>query len=221
MNSAKAKKAPTKSVSTKNSKVSKSTTKTSSTPVKSVAKTTKKTKEEPVVSEPLAVVEETPSTKQRKVVDRDTVLEDFDALSKLIDAEIENLRQNSKSNGNVKFLRSLNKNLKVLRTNTTKVMKKKKTERKNNSTSGFLKPVTISGEMAKFTGWDPKELRSRVEVTKYICDYIKSHDLQNPEDRREIRADAKLQKLLGVTPEDKIKYYSLQTHLKKHFPKTE
>lgn len=221
MNSAKAKKAPTKSVSTKNSKVSKSTTKTSSTPVKSVAKTTKKTKEEPVVSEPLSVVEETPSTKQRKVVDRDTVLEDFDALSKLIDAEIENLRQNSKSNGNVKFLRSLNKNLKVLRTNTTKVMKKKKTERKNNSTSGFLKPVTISGEMAKFTGWDPKELRSRVEVTKYICDYIKSHDLQNPEDRREIRADAKLQKLLGVKPEDKIKYYSLQTHLKKHFPKTE
>jgi upstream activation factor subunit UAF30 len=221
MNSAKAKKAPTKSVSTKNSKVSKSTTKTSSTPVKSVAKTSKKTKEEPVVSETLSVVEETPSTKQRKVVDRDTVLEDFDALSKLIDAEIENLRQNSKSNGNVKFLRSLNKNLKVLRTNTTKVMKKKKTERKNNSTSGFLKPVTISGEMAKFTGWDPKELRSRVEVTKYICDYIKSHDLQNPEDRREIRADAKLQKLLGVKPEDKIKYYSLQTHLKKHFPKTE
>lgn len=218
MNSAKAKKAPTKSVSTKQSK----STKTPSTPVKSVSKTTKKTKEEPK-EEPLEeqLVEETPTTKQRKVVDRDTVLEDFDKLSKLIDEEIENLRQNSKSNGNVKFLRSLNKNLKVLRTNSTKVMKKKKTERKNNSTSGFLKPVTISGEMAKFTGWDPKELRSRVEVTKYICDYIKSHDLQNPSDRREIRADAKLQKLLGVKPEDNIKYYSLQTHLKKHFPKTE
>jgi chromatin remodeling complex protein RSC6 len=218
MNSAKAKKAPTKSVSTKQSK----STKTSATPVKSVSKTTKKTKEEPK-EEPQEeqLVEETPTTKQRKVVDRDTVLEDFDKLSKLIDEEIENLRQNSKSNGNVKFLRSLNKNLKVLRTNSTKVMKKKKTERKNNSTSGFLKPVTISGEMAKFTGWDPKELRSRVEVTKYICDYIKSHDLQNPADRREIRADAKLQKLLGVKPEDNIKYYSLQTHLKKHFPKTE
>ena len=218
MNSAKAKKAPTKSVSTKQSK----STKTPSTPVKSVSKTTKKTKEEPK-EEPHEeqLVEETPTTKQRKVVDRDTVLEDFDKLSKLIDEEIENLRQNSKSNGNVKFLRSLNKNLKVLRTNSTKVMKKKKTERKNNSTSGFLKPVTISGEMAKFTGWDPKELRSRVEVTKYICDYIKSHDLQNPSDRREIRADAKLQKLLGVKPEDNIKYYSLQTHLKKHFPKTE
>jgi upstream activation factor subunit UAF30 len=218
MNSAKAKKAPTKSVSTKQSK----STKTPATPVKSVSKTTKKTKEEPK-EEPHEeqLVEETPTTKQRKVVDRDTVLEDFDKLSKLIDEEIENLRQNSKSNGNVKFLRSLNKNLKVLRTNSTKVMKKKKTERKNNSTSGFLKPVTISGEMAKFTGWDPKELRSRVEVTKYICDYIKSHDLQNPSDRREIRADAKLQKLLGVKPEDNIKYYSLQTHLKKHFPKTE
>lgn len=172
-----------------------------------------------VVPEP-EVIEETPTTKQRKVVDRDSVLEDFDSLIAAVEAEIESLRQNSKGTGNVKFLRSLNKNIKVLRTHTSRVMKKKKTERKNTTTSGFLKPVTISSEMAKFTGWDAKDPRSRVEVTKYICDYIKEHDLQNPSDRREIRPDAKLQKLLGVSNDGTaLKYYSLQTHLKKHFPK--
>jgi chromatin remodeling complex protein RSC6 len=87
--------------------------------------------------------------------------------------------------------------------------------------SGFPKPVNISSEMAKFTGWNPEEPHSRVEVTKYICDYIKENNLQNPADRREIQPDSKLQKLLGLkNKEDEgLKYYSLQTHLKKHFVK--
>jgi upstream activation factor subunit UAF30 len=100
--------------------------------------------------------------------------------------------------------------------------KKKKSGRTNNKNSGFLKPVPISKEMAKFTGWNQDELRSRVEVTKYICDYISQHDLQNPEDRRQIRPDTRLQKLLGFNPKkskEPLRYYSLQTHLKHHFPK--
>jgi chromatin remodeling complex protein RSC6 len=188
------------------------------TPVEKTTKS-KKTKTPEAVPEP-DVVEEAPAPKTRKTVDRDTVLEEFDNLVASVESEIESLRQNSKGGGNVKFLRSLNKNIKNLRTQTGRVMKKKKTERKNNTTSGFLKPVAISNEMAKFTGWDAKELRSRVEVTKYICDYIKEHDLQNPADRREIRPDNKLQKLLDVSNDSgALKYYSLQTHLKKHFPK--
>jgi len=199
----------------------KSTTKATpkeTAPKETAPKTTKKTSTKVVEVDP--VTDDTPRTKQRKVVDRDSVLRDFDSLVESIDSEIENMREN-KSVVNTKFLRSLNKNIKLLRTECTRMMKKK-TERKNNSTSGFLKPVNISTEMAKFTGWDAKDLRSRVEVTKYVCDYIKEHDLQNPEDRREIMPDAKLQKLLGLEPKDgAIKYYSLQTHLKKHFPKKE
>lgn len=207
---------------TKAKKQTKTSGKTTAKPTEKAAAKSKKTKVVEVVPEPEPeVVEETPLVKQRKVVDRDSVLEDFDTLIASVEAEIESLRQNSKGTGNVKFLRSLNKNIKMLRTHTSRVMKKKKTERKNTTTSGFLKPVTISNEMAKFTGWDAKDLRSRVEVTKYICDYIKEHNLQNPEDRREIRPDAKLQKLLGVSGDDgALKYYSLQTHLKRHFPKT-
>ena len=222
MNTAKTKK-QTKTPGKKAAKTPVKKTPVEKTPVEKtpVEKTTKskKAKAHEVVPE-TEVVDETPAPKSRKTVDRDTVLEEFDTLITSVDAEIESLRQNSKGSGNVKFLRSLNKNIKNLRTQTSRVMKKKKTERKNNTTSGFLKPVAISNEMAKFTGWDASELRSRVEVTKYICDYIKEHNLQNPDDRREIRPDNKLQKLLGVSSDDdSLKYYSLQTHLKKHFPK--
>ena len=97
---------------------------------------------------------------------------------------------------------------------------KKRTARKGNQNSGFLKPVKISKEMAKFTGWKSSDLKSRVQVTKYICDYIKKHDLQNPEDRREIVPDAKLRKLLDFDPkksDQPLRYYSLQTYLKPHF----
>jgi chromatin remodeling complex protein RSC6 len=161
--------------------------------------------------------------KERKVVSRDTVLEEFDSVLSVIDAEIEVLRKTPKCGG-VKFLRSLVKQIKIIRANSARVMKKKtKTERKNPSNSGFLKPVNISNEMAKFTGWNPSEPRSRVEVTKYICDYIKENNLQNPDDRRQIRPDPKLQKLLGLKGKEDhgLKYYSLQTHLKRHFVKPE
>jgi len=163
------------------------------------------------------------SLKQRKAVSRDSVLEEFDSLLSVLDAEIEVLRKTPKCGG-VKFLRSLVKQVKLIRANSARVMKKKtKTERKNPSNSGFLKPVNISTEMAKFTGWNPTEPRSRVEVTKYICDYIKENNLQNPDDRRQIRPDPKLQKLLGLKGKEDhgLKYYSLQTHLKRHFVKPE
>lgn len=164
-----------------------------------------------------------PPVNKRRSPTRESVLEDFEELIMSVDAEIQHLREGPAKTKGVKFLRSLNKNIKLLRNRTARVMKQKqKTGRTNNKNSGFLKPVTISKEMAKFTGWDPKELRSRVEVTKYICQYIAENDLQNPEDRRQIKPDAKLQKLLGYNPKkskEPLRYYSLQTHLKHHFPK--
>ena len=158
--------------------------------------------------------------KVKKVVDRDSILEEFDSVNTLIESEIENIRSNNKAGVSTKVLRNLIKCLKSLRSKCAKVMKKKKTVRKNNSTSGFLKPVNISSDMAKFTGWAVDDLKSRVEVTQYICNYIKENDLQNPADRREIKPDTKLKKLLGIKPgDDSLKYYSLQTYLKSHFPK--
>ncbi len=200
---------------TKKSHPVKSSTKKKA-PVKSVKKVVKAPVETKTVTTP-------PPTTKRRSPTRESVLEDFENLIMSVDAEIQHLREGPAKTKGVKFLRSLNKNIKLLRNRTARVMKQKqKSGRTNNKNSGFLKPVSISKEMAKFTGWDPKELRSRVEVTKYICQYIAQNDLQNPEDRRQIKPDAKLQKLLGYNPKksnEPLRYYSLQTHLKHHFPK--
>ena len=73
--------------------------------------------------------------------------------------------------------------------------------------------------MAQFTGWNQKDLKSRVDVTKYICNYIKDNDLQNPSDRRQILADSKLSKLLKYDSKtsDPLTYYKIQTYMKPHF----
>lgn len=194
-------------------------------------KRTKKSvpKEDPPVME---TVEETPvetptPRKKRVVPTRESVLLGFDELISAVGDEIARLRDSAVKSTGVKFLRSVNKKVKTLRSQSSRVMKSKKkpTTRRTNANSGFLKPVRISKEMAKFTGWDPSEKRSRVDVTKYICSYIKENDLQNPEDRRQIQVekDSKLSKLLEYDPkrDDTLTYYRLQRHMKHHFLKDE
>lgn len=196
------------------------------------SKTEKKTVKvvEPEVSDvevPVEVPVEDSSTekKKRRVPTKDTVVSDFDELVSVVQEEIDRLREASGRQKGVKFLRSLNKRIKVLRGHSVRVMKKKtKTNRKDNTNSGFLKPVQLSKEMANFTGWDHSEHRSRVDVTKYICNYIRENNLQNPDDRRQIFADKKLASLLGYDSksDDKpLTYYRIQTYMKKHFENPE
>jgi upstream activation factor subunit UAF30 len=223
------------------SKVSKSSSKKTSSKKSKKDKTSKRTKAKkeksskkaaPTTTPVEEVVEEvTPTTaaptRKRRVVDRESVYADFDALVQSVEAEIENLR--SASNGKVsgvKFLRSLNKSLKQLKKDTTRAMKQKRRNpnRAKNTSSGFMKPVGISGEMCKFTGWDASELKSRVDVTKYICGYIRDNDLQNPDDRRQIVPDKKLTALLKLDKkslkEEPLTYYSLQKKIQPHFVKS-
>ena len=190
---------------------------------KSAKKSTPKTPVEEVVEEVTTTTSDAP-TRKRRVVDRDSVYADFDALVQSVEAEIENLR--SASNGKVsgvKFLRSLNKSLKQLKKDTTRAMKQKRRNpnRAKNTSSGFMKPVAISGEMSKFTGWGADELKSRVDVTKYICGYIRDNNLQNPDDRRQIVPDKKLTALLKLDKkslkEEPLTYYSLQKKIQPHF----
>ena len=187
-------------------------------------KKTKKNKKSTTTTAP--VVETTEKVvKKRRTVDRDSVIASFEDIIALVDGEIENIRSasDSKSRGGVKFLRSLNKSLKQLQKDTTRVMKQKRRNpnRPKKTTSGFMKPVNISADMAKFTGWNADELKSRVDVTKYICNYIREKDLQNPEDRRQILPDKKLSALLGVDAkslkDEPLTYYSLQKRIQPHF----
>ena len=60
--------------------------------------------------------------------------------------------------------------------------------------SAFMKPMQPSPELAKVVGSDPLP---RSEVTKKVWEHIKKNNLQNPENKREIIADDKLEPVFG------------------------
>lgn len=215
-----------KAVAKKESKADKTkSSKTEKVPKKDMPKkVVEKHVDEPDVSDvdESSLPDGSPGEKKRRCSPtKDSVNEEFGELISAIEEEIQNLRESTGKAKGVKFLRSLGKRVKTLRSHTVRVMKQKqKTNRKNNTNSGFLKPVQLSKEMAKFTGWDHSDLKSRVDVTKYICKYIRDNNLQNPDDRRQIIADKKLAKLLDYDAETDGKpltYYRIQTYMKKHF----
>ena len=161
--------------------------------------------------------------KSRVIVTRDIVMSSFDEIIQLIEGEIDSLKDSPSKTKGIKFLRSLNKKIKTLKNNSGKIIKQKSTKKTTpNVNSGFQKPVRISKEMAKFAGWNCEELKSRVDVTKYLCNYIKENNLQNPKDKRQIVSDAKLSKLLKYdAKKEPLTYFRLQSCLKSHFPKTD
>lgn len=98
----------------------------------------------------------------------------------------------------------------------------KSTKRKKNTQSGklsgFEKPTLISDELAVFFGKEKGSRMARTEVSKLIHQYVKTHNLQNKENRRIIHPDAKLKKLLD-SKDDELTYFNLQKYLKHHFKK--
>lgn len=166
--------------------------------------------------------------KKRVTPTKESVLTSFEDIILLVDTEIETSRDKAMHPASIKFLRSLSKKLKCLRTQTTRVIgkkgggKKPKGDKSANTNSGFLKPVAISSEFSTFAGWGPSEMKSRVDVTNYLCSYIKEHKLQNEKDKRQINPDDKLAKLLSFdekTAPTPLTYFHLQKLLKPHFPK--
>jgi chromatin remodeling complex protein RSC6 len=88
-----------------------------------------------------------------------------------------------------------------------------------HSNSVFLQPSKISPALAKFCGVAADQMLSRTDATRKIAAYIKEHDLQNPDNRREILSDATLISLFALTSEDKLNYFNLQRYIKPHFIK--
>ena len=69
---------------------------------------------------------------------------------------------------------------------------KKKPTRKPNA--AFMKPMTPSSDLAEIVGAKPIP---RTEVTKRLWAYIKKNKLQDPKNKRMIRADASLKVVFG------------------------
>ena len=60
--------------------------------------------------------------------------------------------------------------------------------------SAFMKPLTVSDELAAVVGAGPMP---RSEVVKKLWVYIKGHNLQDPKAKRNIVADEKLKAVFG------------------------
>ena len=60
--------------------------------------------------------------------------------------------------------------------------------------SAFARPLTPSPELAAVIGDTPQP---RTQVTKLLWDYIKSNNLQNPANKRNILCDDKLKAVMG------------------------
>ena len=91
----------------------------------------------------------------------------------------------------------------------------------NAPKSGFAKEGPVSDEMRKFLGLKKDELISRTDVTKRIHEYCKSKNLQDPADKRQIKPDASLRKLLKMNKDDDLTFFNLQKYMKVHFPNKE
>ena len=62
------------------------------------------------------------------------------------------------------------------------------------SNSAFMKPLTVSPELAAVVGNGPMP---RSEVVKKLWVYIKGKNLQDPANKRNIKADENLKKVFG------------------------
>ena len=74
----------------------------------------------------------------------------------------------------------------------------------------LMAPLQPSKELGAIVGSQPLP---RPEVVKKMWEYIKKNDLQNPKNRREILADAKLKPIFG---KDKVTMFEMNKLLAAH-----
>ena len=74
--------------------------------------------------------------------------------------------------------------------------------------------VTPTPELAHIVGSTPL---SRGEAMKRLWDYIKKHDLQDPEDRRRVRADDNLRPIFDNN--DSLSMFEMTAYVSRHLVK--
>ena len=74
----------------------------------------------------------------------------------------------------------------------------------------LLKPLQPSKELAAVVGADPLP---RAEVVSKVWDYIKKNNLQNPTNKREIKADDKLRAVFG---KESVTMFEMNKYLAQH-----
>jgi len=74
----------------------------------------------------------------------------------------------------------------------------------------LMRPLQPSKELAAVVGSKPLP---RPEVVSKVWDYIKKNNLQNPQNKREIKADSRLEKVFG---KKSVTMFEMNKHLAQH-----
>ena len=190
---------PTKKPSTKQSKKK--------------TKTTKAPAPAPAPAPVPAEVEEVSSPKS-KTDDILNYAEEFESLSTALKDAMTLIK--GLSSHVTKLEKQIAKDKKVVDKELKKKNKNaKKTDRVLN---GFSKPGPVSDELKKFFDLGKDELIARTEITKKVTSYCQEHNLQNEKDKRIIKPNKDLKKLLRLNDKDELTYFNLQKYMKIHFP---
>lgn len=89
----------------------------------------------------------------------------------------------------------------------------------NKKPTGFASPMNVTPEICKFMKVPEGTKLARTEVTKFLIQYIKENNLQNPKQKKEIKPDNALRSLLDIKKNAKepLTYFNLQSKMNKHF----
>ena len=83
--------------------------------------------------------------------------------------------------------------------------------------SGFAKPTELSPALCAFLDVPEGTHLARTDVTRRLNAYIKEHQLQAEEDKRNIKPDNKMKSILNMEEGDKLTFFNLQSYIKHNF----
>jgi len=118
-------------------------------------------------------------------------------------------------------VKALEKSVKKQMKQYKREIKKQEVKKSKKKISGFAVPTNVSNTLSDFMGLTEGQQVARTEVTKFIINYIKTNNLQNPKNNQCIMPDNKLKTLFDCENEDgttkQITYFNMQKHMNKHF----
>jgi len=115
------------------------------------------------------------------------------------------------------------KKFEIIEKNTQRIIQKQKQtyEKKPfHKKKGFAKEVCISDDLCKFMSLESGSMIPRTEVTQFLINYIKTHQLVNPNNKKQVVPDESLWELLGQDARQHPKiltHFSLQKYMNRHF----
>jgi chromatin remodeling complex protein RSC6 len=169
----------------------------------------------PTVAAPVA----TPAVAQTSEVLLATLTEQLRALSADFTTKVREAVRGAQEAAKQAKREQRNSKRKVRKNPEDMTAEERKAWEARRANNAFLKPRALSPELCAFMGIAAGSLRAQTEVTKFVSNYIKTHNCFDPNFKRRIIPNAALGKLLRVGDKDEVTYLNLQSYLKVHFVK--